>query len=82
MASFHYNVDLEGEESYSNAAQITALEERNKKLLAQVDKLEDTLASAEEYRIKLQRQLLVVSNLMYITELSVRETVGFQLTEY
>jgi len=59
VTSFHYDVDLEGEESYANAAQISALEERNKKLLAQIDQVEDKVFASEESRLKLQRELLM-----------------------
>jgi len=55
---FHYDVDLEGEESYANAAQIKAIEDRNKKLLAQIDALEEKVYSSEESRLKLQKELI------------------------
>jgi len=57
---FEYDIDLNDEHSHANAAQLALLEKRNKKLLDQMEELEDRLFDSEEIKSTTQRKLNLV----------------------
>jgi len=57
---FEYDIDLNDEHSHANAAQLALLEKRNKKLLDQMEELEDRLFDSEEIKSSTQRKLTLV----------------------
>jgi chromosome segregation ATPase len=57
---FEYDIDLNDEHSHAVAAQVALLEKRNKKLLDQMDELEERLFDSDELRSSTQRKLALV----------------------
>uniref|UniRef100_A0A6B2L810 Myosin tail domain-containing protein n=1 Tax=Arcella intermedia TaxID=1963864 RepID=A0A6B2L810_9EUKA len=57
---FEYDINLNDEHSHANAAQLALLVKRNKKLLDQMEELEDRLFDSEELKSTLQRKLNLV----------------------
>eukprot|EP01125_Pyxidicula_operculata_P017141 TRINITY_DN597_c0_g1_i1.p1 TRINITY_DN597_c0_g1~~TRINITY_DN597_c0_g1_i1.p1 ORF type:complete len:417 (+),score=164.23 TRINITY_DN597_c0_g1_i1:73-1323(+) len=55
--NFEYDIDLEDEDSHASAAQLALLEKRNKKLMDQIEELEDKVFDSEELCSTLRRKL-------------------------
>jgi len=57
---FEYDINLNDEHSHAVAAQVALLEKRNKKLLDQMEELEERLFDSDEARAGTQRKLALV----------------------
>jgi len=81
---FEYDtyVDLAGEgASFATAAQLVALEKRNKVLMEAIEKLEDKLYDMEDQRMAVQRKLLIAEeeSADYRTLIDQRESLNVQI---